>query len=33
MIPALTAVFGKLDGLTCYLAPLWPAPCICPTPS
>jgi hypothetical protein len=26
MIPALSAVFSKLDGLTPFLAPLLPAP-------
>ena len=26
MIPALAAVLSKLNGLTCFLAPLLPAP-------
>jgi hypothetical protein len=26
MIPALAAVFSKLNGLTCFLAPLLPTP-------
>ena len=26
MIPALAAVFSKLNGLACFLAPLLPAP-------